>query len=56
MARTLNLEHLSNEALMDRWTPTIFIPRNPGRLRDEVLRTNAEVERVLATRGITREA
>lgn len=48
-----DLTRMTDRALMDAYTPSIFIPRLP-RLRAAVLADNRRIEAELRSRGITR--
>lgn len=48
-----DLSALTDQQLMDRHTPSIFLPRLP-KLRAAVLADNRRIEAELRSRGITR--
>jgi hypothetical protein len=53
MLTTRHATRLTDDQLMDRYTPSIFLPRLP-KLRASVLAENRLIEAELRSRGITR--
>jgi hypothetical protein len=55
MTTDIDWSALTDEQLMDAWTPMIFVPSDMPKLRGFVLDRNAAIEAELNRRGIHRE-